>query len=63
MTTPPTTLRVSRYCFAVIYRDDAVEVELLATDALHACDEIDRLLGESLRPGWTEIVLICEPTA
>jgi hypothetical protein len=58
-----TLTRVGRYCLAVIYRDDAVEIDLQATDALTALDEIHQTLHALTRADWTDIVLICEPTS
>lgn len=61
--TQNTLTRVGRYCFAVIYNDDAVEIDLQATDALKAIDEIHQKLHGLTRSDWTDIVLICEPTS
>jgi hypothetical protein len=49
------------YCVAVIYLDDAVEIEVLAADSGSAMDEAFDYAVRQLRPGFTEIVLICEP--
>jgi hypothetical protein len=49
------------YCVAVIYPDDAVEIEVLAADSGSAMDKAFDYAVRQLRPGFTEIVLICEP--
>lgn len=48
------------YCVAVIYDGDAIEIEVLAHSAIEAMEEAEKATSELL-PGWTELVLICEP--
>lgn len=48
------------YCVAVIYDGDAIEIEVLAHSAIEAMEEAEKATAELL-PGWTELVLICEP--
>lgn len=49
-----------RYCVAVIYDGDAIEIEVLAHSPIEAIEEAEKATAELL-PGWTELVLICEP--
>lgn len=49
-----------RYCVAVIYDGDAIEIEVLAHSPVEAMEEAEKATSELL-PGWTELVLICEP--
>lgn len=49
------------YCVAVIYTDDAIEVEVYAADSVSAMDKAHAYALAELRPGFVEIVLICEP--
>lgn len=48
------------YCVAVIYDGDAIEIEVLAHSPIEAMEEAERATAHLL-PGWTELVLICEP--
>ena len=48
------------YCVAVIYDGDAIEIEVLAHSAVEAMEVAEQATSELL-PGWTELVLICEP--
>jgi hypothetical protein len=48
------------YCVAVIYDGDAIEIEVLAHSAIEAMEVAEQATSELL-PGWTELVLICEP--
>jgi hypothetical protein len=49
------------YCVAVIYDNDAVEIEVLALSSSDAMDVAEVTASSELPPGWKELVLICEP--
>ncbi len=65
MTSPsPTDLNSDTpqpYCVAVIYDNDAVEIEVLALSSSEAMDVAEVTASSELPPGWKELVLICEP--
>lgn len=65
MTSPsPTDLNSDTpqpYCVAVIYDNDAVEIEVLALSSSDAMDVAEVTASSELPPGWKELVLICEP--
>jgi hypothetical protein len=63
-TSPQSNLNSDRrrsYCVAVIYGDDAVEIEVLALSSLEAMDVAEVTASSELPTGWKELVLICEP--
>jgi hypothetical protein len=58
----PVTAREPRpYSVAVIYKDDAVEVEVAAKGILEALDKARVIADSELPLGWVELVSLCDP--
>ena len=62
MTMQGQRMRVSEprpYSVAVIYKDDAVEVEVTAKGILEALDKVRIIADSELPAGWIELVSLC----